>query len=88
MTPDGTRCPCCSTTWATSSVHSIPTRLSRRLTSGLHPQLLTYNAHRSDGNNVGFNRVSTAAPNGITLYLWYAGTMNVATNGAISFHSG
>jgi hypothetical protein len=51
----------------------------------LHPQLLTYNAHRSDGNNVGFNRVSTAAPNGITLYLWYAGTMNVAANGSVSF---
>jgi hypothetical protein len=52
---------------------------------GLHPQLLTYNAHRSDGNNIGFNRVSTAAPNGITLYLWYAGTMNVAANGSVSF---
>ncbi|HEU4387576.1 MAG TPA: hypothetical protein VFV34_07250, partial [Blastocatellia bacterium] len=52
---------------------------------GLHPQLLTYNAHRSDGNNIGFNRVSTVAPNGIGLYLWYAGTMNAAANGSVTF---
>lgn len=52
---------------------------------GLHPQLMTYNAHRSDGNNIGFNRVSTAQPNGVATYLWYAGTMNVTAKGAISF---
>jgi hypothetical protein len=44
---------------------------------GLHPQLLTYNAHRGDGNNVGLiacpRQLRTASP-----HLWYAGTMNVA----------
>jgi manganese oxidase len=52
---------------------------------GLHPQLLTYNVHRSDGNNVGFNRISTAAPGGIQTYLWYAGVMSFSTNGTITF---
>jgi hypothetical protein len=52
---------------------------------GLHPQLLTFNVHRSDGNNVGFNRISTAAPGGIQTYLWYAGVQNVANNGSITF---
>jgi hypothetical protein len=52
---------------------------------GLHPQLLTYNVHRSDGNNVGFNRISTAAPGGIQTYLWYAGVQDVSNTGTVSF---
>jgi hypothetical protein len=52
---------------------------------GLHPQLLTYNVHRSDGNNVGFNRISTAAPGSINTYLWYAGTVNVSAAGQVTF---
>lgn len=52
---------------------------------GLHPQLLTFNVHRSDGNNVGFNRVSTAAPNSFTTYLWYAGIKDVAASGHVTF---
>ena len=52
---------------------------------GLHPQLLTFNVHRSDGNNVGFNRVSTAAPGSFTTYLWYAGLKDVSTSGQVTF---
>jgi len=48
---------------------------------GLHPQLVYYNVLRSDGNNVGFNDVQTAAPGGFQLYLWYAGDVKIQTIG-------
>jgi hypothetical protein len=41
---------------------------------GLHPQLVSYDAGRSDGNNVGLNAVQTAAPNQSVTYWWYAGS--------------
>ncbi|HYP52392.1 MAG TPA: hypothetical protein VEQ42_02565, partial [Pyrinomonadaceae bacterium] len=40
---------------------------------GLHPQLLYYDVSRSDGMNVGFNFVQTAAPGASVTYKWYAG---------------
>jgi manganese oxidase len=52
---------------------------------GLHAQLVRYNVHRSDGNNVGFNRISTAPPQGITTYLWYAGSVEATAGGQVFF---
>ncbi len=45
---------------------------------GLHPQLVDYNLHKSDGARVGLNSDSTVAPGGTRTYLWYAG--EIATN--------
>ncbi|HEV2763575.1 MAG TPA: hypothetical protein VGV38_11410, partial [Pyrinomonadaceae bacterium] len=44
---------------------------------GLHPQLVFFDVTRSDGTNVGFNKVQTAAPGHSTTYQWYAGDMTV-----------
>jgi manganese oxidase len=44
---------------------------------GLHPQLVFYDVTRSDGHNVGFNPIQTAAPGGQTTYQWYAGDIKV-----------
>jgi len=46
---------------------------------GLHPQLVHYNAQTSDGNNVGVNRVSTAAPGEQIIYQWYAGVVDTSS---------
>lgn len=45
---------------------------------GLHPQLVDYNLHKSDGADVGLNDDSTVAPGAKKTYLWYAG--DIATN--------
>lgn len=42
---------------------------------GLHPQLLHYNVHTSDGNNVGVNKISTIRPGEQHVYQWYAGVL-------------
>ncbi|TKB87765.1 MAG: hypothetical protein E8D43_00820 [Nitrospira sp.] len=42
---------------------------------GLHPQLLHYNVHTSDGNNVGVNKISTIRPSEQHVYQWYAGVL-------------
>jgi hypothetical protein len=42
---------------------------------GLHPQLVYYDASRSDGTNVGINHKQTASPGGAQTYVWYAGDM-------------
>jgi hypothetical protein len=43
---------------------------------GLHAQLVGYDVQEGDGNNVGFNKVQTAAPGGKVFYKWYAGHIN------------
>lgn len=48
---------------------------------GLHPQLVAYDVSESDGANVGFNPVQTAAPGGTVTYKWYAGSVTVNTDG-------
>ncbi|HKE55890.1 MAG TPA: hypothetical protein VKB46_04280 [Pyrinomonadaceae bacterium] len=56
---------------------------------GLHPQLLGYDAARSTGLNIGWN--SSGQPNqladtGKTVkYQWYAGKIDRATNGSLSY---
>ena len=50
--------------------------------AGLHPQLVFFDVTRSDGQNVGFNPVQTAAPNGGKAeYQWYAGDLTVDPTG-------
>ena len=44
---------------------------------GLHPQLVFFDVTRSDGMNVGFNPVQTAAPGQTVNYQWYAGDVTV-----------
>ncbi|HLG18011.1 MAG TPA: PKD domain-containing protein [Blastocatellia bacterium] len=51
---------------------------------GLHPQLVFLDVTRSDGANVGFNPVQTAAPGGRTTYQWYAGDFNISPTGFAS----
>jgi hypothetical protein len=48
---------------------------------GLHPQLVFFDVTRSDGTNVGFNKVQTAAPGHSVTYQWYAGDMTVRDDG-------
>ncbi|HEX8475577.1 MAG TPA: multicopper oxidase domain-containing protein [Pyrinomonadaceae bacterium] len=48
---------------------------------GLHPQLVFFDVTRSDGANVGFNKVQTAAPGHQTIYQWFAGDMTVRSDG-------
>jgi hypothetical protein len=49
---------------------------------GLHPQLVFYDVTRSDGMNVGFNEIQTAAYNQTVSYRWYAGDVTVDGNNA------
>jgi hypothetical protein len=48
---------------------------------GLHPQLVFFDVTRSDGANVGFNKVQTAAPGHSVTYRWFAGDMTVRSDG-------
>jgi hypothetical protein len=48
---------------------------------GLHAGLVQYDVFDSDGANVGWNPVQTAAPGGIITYQWYAGDQVVCMNG-------
>lgn len=43
---------------------------------GLHPQMVYYDPHRADGNNVGVNYPSTVPPGWTKVYEWYAGTLH------------
>ena len=43
---------------------------------GLHPQMVYYDTHRSDGNNVGINYPSTVPPGWTKDYEWYVGTLH------------
>jgi hypothetical protein len=47
----------------------------------LHPQLVEFDVRTSDGANVGVNDRQTAAPGETVFYRWYAGRVDVATNG-------
>jgi manganese oxidase len=47
---------------------------------GLHPQMVFFDVTRSDGMNVGFNPVQTAAPDGTVTYQWYAGDLTTGPN--------
>jgi hypothetical protein len=44
---------------------------------GLHAQLVEYDMFESDGMNVGFNQVQTAAPGETVKYKWYAGKIDL-----------
>ncbi|HEV7766143.1 MAG TPA: copper oxidase [Thermoanaerobaculia bacterium] len=50
---------------------------------GLHPQLVYYDVNDSDGMNVGFNPVQTAAPGAQVTYQWYAGGLEPDLTGAL-----
>jgi len=50
---------------------------------GLHPQLLASDVTRSDGQNVGFNPVQTAAPGTKQKYKWYAGDLSMQPDGQL-----
>lgn len=59
---------------------------------GLHPQLLSYDAAKSSGVNVGWNREGQPASfdqtvpfNGTTAYQWYAGKIDRAANGSLTY---
>jgi hypothetical protein len=47
---------------------------------GLHPQMVFTDITRSDGMNVGFNPVQTAAPGQTVSYQWYAGDVTTGPN--------
>jgi hypothetical protein len=47
---------------------------------GLHPQMVFFDVTRSDGMNVGFNPVQTAAPGQTVFYQWYAGEVTTGPN--------
>jgi hypothetical protein len=47
---------------------------------GLHPQMVFFDVTRSDGMNVGFNPVQTAAPGQTVTYQWYAGDISTGPN--------
>jgi hypothetical protein len=47
---------------------------------GLHPQMVFFDVTRSDGMNVGFNPVQTAAPGQTVFYQWYAGDVSTGPN--------
>jgi hypothetical protein len=47
---------------------------------GLHPQMVYFDVTRSDGMNVGFNPVQTAAPGQTVTYQWYAGDVVTGPN--------
>jgi manganese oxidase len=47
---------------------------------GLHPQLVFFDVTKSDGINVGFNPVQTAAPGQTVSYQWYAGDLTVGAD--------
>jgi hypothetical protein len=47
---------------------------------GLHPQMVFFDVTRSDGMNVGFNPVQTAAPGQTVTYQWYAGEVMTGLN--------
>ncbi|MEP6879432.1 MAG: hypothetical protein ABI865_11330, partial [Nitrosospira sp.] len=44
---------------------------------GLHPQMVHYDVHAGDGNNVGVNTESTIAPGETKVYTWYAGAIEM-----------
>jgi manganese oxidase len=44
---------------------------------GLHPQMLHYDVHDYDGNNVGINQISTVEPGLTKTYQWYAGNYEI-----------
>ncbi|MDH3496506.1 MAG: copper oxidase [Gemmatimonadota bacterium] len=48
---------------------------------GLHAGLVQYDMYDSDGANVGWNPVQTAAPGGVITYQWYAGDQVVCRFG-------
>jgi len=48
---------------------------------GLHTQLVSYDIGKSDGTNVGFNPLQTAAPGLSVKYTWYAGNVTVGATG-------
>jgi hypothetical protein len=59
---------------------------------GMHPQLLAYDGAKSSGLNVGWNREGqpnnfdqTVAFNGSQTYQWYAGTIDRAANGTLTY---
>lgn len=64
-----------------------PTRVSRYV--GLHPQLLSYDALTGSGMNVGWNsqgQTDQVIPfNGTTKYQWYAGKIDRAANGTLTY---
>ncbi len=47
---------------------------------GLHPQLMFFDVTRSNGVNVGWNRIQTAAPGRRVRYQWYAGEVTPDAN--------
>jgi hypothetical protein len=49
----------------------------------MHQQLYHYDASRADGNNVGANKISTAAPGKSVSYQWYVGDIYVRNDGTV-----
>lgn len=48
---------------------------------GLHPQLVHYDVHESDGNSIGLNANSLVSPEGEPgKYFWYAGVVDTKTD--------
>jgi manganese oxidase len=59
---------------------------------GMHPQLLSYDGAKSSGLNVGWNREGqpnsfdqTVPVNGAQTYQWYAGKIDRAANGSLTY---
>ena len=52
---------------------------------GLHAQLVGYDVGASDGMNVGYNPVQTAAPGGKVSYRWYAGDIRYNLDGTKTY---
>ncbi len=56
---------------------------------GLHPQLLSYDAYTSQGQNIGWNRQGgtdqVVAFGKTTKYTWYAGKIDRAANGTLNY---
>ena len=50
---------------------------------GLHPQLVTYDVSRSDGNDVGTNLIKSVPPGDTATYQWYASDVFVRADGTV-----
>ncbi len=65
----------------------IPQKMSKFV--GLHPQLLSYDAAKSFGMNIGWNSMQRADQfanfNETVKYQWYAGKIDRGTNGALTY---
>jgi hypothetical protein len=72
-----------STPWADKPLKDNLARFRTPPQAGLQPQLVSYDAGRSSGVNVGFNPDQTVEPGKTRALYWYAGLLTVGSGGAL-----